>query len=256
MPEPLGEAIQITAFVDSDHAGNLIMRRSQTGNILFCHQAPITWYSKRQNTVEASTFGAEFIAARMCLEAVEALRFKLRMFRVPVAGPTDVICDNNSVVNNAQRPESVLSKKHLSICFHRVHEAVARCVIRVGKIESAWNLPDLFTKCLPTATRAYLLGGMVVMTHEGFCNVEANGSHFNRGVERGKVSSYDIMTMVPPASCPIQDKSRCGPGVAVFIFIFFSLHMLPLPRGDCSNPIIGVLLVARYSSAIDYAQKI
>ena len=102
MPEPLREAIQMTAFVDLDHAGNLITHQSQTGYILFCNQAPIIWYSKRQNTVEASTFVVEFIAARTCLEAVEALRFKLRMFEVPVAGPTDVMCDNNSVVNNAQ----------------------------------------------------------------------------------------------------------------------------------------------------------
>ena len=107
------------------------------------------------------------------------------MFVVPVAGPTDVMCDNNSVVNNVQRAESVLSKKDLSICFHQVRVAVARYVIRVGKIESAWNLSDLSTKCLPTATRAYLLGGMVAMTHEGFRNVEANDSHLNRGVERG-----------------------------------------------------------------------
>ena len=185
MPEPLGEAIQMTAFVDLDHAGNLITGRSQTGYILFCNQAPIIWYSKRQNTVEASTFGAEFIAARTCLEVVEALRFKLCTFGVPVAGPTAVMCDNNSVVNNAQRPESVLSKKHLSICFHRVREAVARCVIRVGKIESTRNLADLFTKCLLTATRAYLLGGMVAMTHEGFRNVKANDSRLNRGFERG-----------------------------------------------------------------------
>ena len=234
MPEPLGEAIEMTAFVDSDHAGNLITRRSQTGYILFCNQAPIIWYSKRQNTVEASTLGAEFIAARTCLEAVEALRFKLRMFGVPVAGPTDVMCDNNSVVINAQQPESVLSKKHLSICFHRVREAVVRCVIRVGKIESTWNLADLFTKSLPTATRAYLLGGMVAMTHEGFRDVEANDSHLNLGFERGYVSSYDIMTMGSATSCPIQ-KSRCGPGVAGFIFcfilFFFSSHASPGPQG-------------------------
>ena len=60
--------------------------------------------------------GAEFIAACTCLEAVEGLQFKLRMFGIPVEGPTDVMCDNNSVVNNLQHPESVLSKKHLSCC--------------------------------------------------------------------------------------------------------------------------------------------
>ena len=185
MLEPLGEAIKVTAFVDSDHAGNLVTRRSQTRYILFCNQALITWYGKKQNTVEALTFGAEFIAARTCLEVVESLRFKLRMFGIPVDGPTNVLCDDNSIVNNSQRPESVLSKKHLSICFHRVREAVARQVIRVGKIESQRNLPDLFTKCLPTLTRAYLLGGIVANSHDGLHPVDPDDSRLNRAFVRG-----------------------------------------------------------------------
>ena len=79
--------------------------------------------------VEASTFWGEFIATCTCLEAVEGLRFKLHMFSIPVEGPTDMMCDNNSVLNNSQHPDSILSKKHLSICYHRVREAVARGVI-------------------------------------------------------------------------------------------------------------------------------
>ena len=177
MPEPLGEAIKVTALVDSDHAGNLVTRRSQTGNILFCNQAPITWYSKKQNTVEASTFGAEFIAARICLEAVESLRLKLQMFGIPVDGPTNVLCDNNSIVNSSQRPESVLSKKHLSICFHWVREGVAHRVIRVGKIESQHNLADLSTKCLRTPMCAYLLDGLRL--------VDPDDSRLTHAFERG-----------------------------------------------------------------------
>ena len=62
--------------------------------------------------VEASIFGAEFIAACTCLEAVEGLQFKLRMFGIPVEGPTNVMCDNNSVVNKfTKHPDSISSKK-------------------------------------------------------------------------------------------------------------------------------------------------
>ena len=100
MPKPLGESIKITAFVDSDHASNLLMWRSQTGYIIFCNQSPILWYSKRHNTVETSTFGAKFVGASTCLKAIEALCFKLHMFGIPVEGPANVLCDNNGVVNN------------------------------------------------------------------------------------------------------------------------------------------------------------
>ena len=63
--------------------------------------APIVWFSKRQNTVEAATFGSDFVALRICKELVVALRYKLRMFGFPFDGPLDVFCDNRGVVMNA-----------------------------------------------------------------------------------------------------------------------------------------------------------
>jgi hypothetical protein len=70
----------MTAFVDASHAANKKTRRSHTGYVIFLNRAPIVWYSKRQQTVETSTFSSEFIALKACLEAVEHLRFKLRCF--------------------------------------------------------------------------------------------------------------------------------------------------------------------------------
>jgi hypothetical protein len=42
------------------------------------NKAPISWYSKRQNTVESSTFGSEFVAMKTAVEQIQALRLKLR----------------------------------------------------------------------------------------------------------------------------------------------------------------------------------
>ena len=44
---------------------------------------------------------------------IEGLRYKLHMFRVPINGPTDVFCDNQSVVTNVSIPSYVLSKKKI-----------------------------------------------------------------------------------------------------------------------------------------------
>ena len=44
---------------------------------------------------------------------------------VPVASPSTMVVDNESVVNSVSVPESRLKKKHLSICCHSVREAVA-----------------------------------------------------------------------------------------------------------------------------------
>jgi len=140
MPEPLGNP------VDANHAGNMKTRRSHSGILIYVNQAPLIWYSKRQNTVEASSFGSEYIALRICTEIVEALRYKLRCFGVPIEGACDVLCDNKSVVTNSSLPTSVLNKRHNAICYHRVREAQAAGVIRVGWIEGKENVADLFTK--------------------------------------------------------------------------------------------------------------
>ena len=114
-PEPLGQAPSMSAFIDSDHAGNQVTRRSQTGIIIFLCMAPIIWFSKRQNTVETSSFGSEFIALRTGVEMIESLRYKLRMFGVSLYkhnGETHIYCDNAATVKNSTHVESTLNKKH------------------------------------------------------------------------------------------------------------------------------------------------
>ena len=123
-------------------------RRSQTGILLFCNILPIIWHSKRQNTVETSIFGSEITAMKNALELIEALPYKLRMFVVPIEGPTNIYCDNEAVCRNCSTPESTLKKKHHSIAYHRNHEAVAAGTCRITKEATKTNLSDLFTKIL------------------------------------------------------------------------------------------------------------
>ena len=116
MPAPYGQPVQINVFVDLDHAGNTVTRRSHAGIIIYLNLAPIIWFSKKQNNVESSTFGAEFIAAKTALEIVEGLIYKLRMLGVPLEGPATFFCDNEAVVKSGSYPEIMLRKK----CIHSV----------------------------------------------------------------------------------------------------------------------------------------
>jgi hypothetical protein len=157
MPEARGLHISLAVFVDANHAGDKVDRRSQTGVLIFINKAPIHWYSKKQNTVEASTFGAEFYAMRTALEMIEALRYKLRMFGIPIDGPANVYCDNQAVHMNITIPESTLKKKHHSICYHRCRESIASNTMRVAKQGTEKNLADLFTKILSNIRHHFLL---------------------------------------------------------------------------------------------------
>jgi hypothetical protein len=148
-PTPLGHSVSTTCYVDADHAGCQATRRSHTGILIYVNCAPIQWYSKRQNTVEASTFSSEYIALKTAVELIEGLRYKLRMFGVPIEKSTIVFCDNQAVVTNSTHPESTLKRKHVSIAYNRCREAQAAGYIKIGFIQSNENLADLLTKILP-----------------------------------------------------------------------------------------------------------
>jgi hypothetical protein len=148
MPEPRSKEVQLNAFVDADHAGDQVTRRLRTGVLIFVNKAPVIWFSKRQNTVETSTFGSEFVAMKIATELLIGLRYKLRMMGLPLDGPANVFGDNQSVVTNASRSESVMKKKHVSICYHRVREACAADIIRIAHESTKTNLADLLTKNL------------------------------------------------------------------------------------------------------------
>ena len=148
IPEPRGQSVTTSCFCDADHAGCRATRRSHTGIIIIVNRAPILWYSKRQNTVESSTFGSEFLAMKQAVDMVEGLRYKLRMMGVAVDGATSMFCDNEAVVNSAINPESTLKKRHNAISYHRVREAIAGGWARVTKEPGETNLADILTKLL------------------------------------------------------------------------------------------------------------
>jgi hypothetical protein len=78
MPEPLGYLVNLYTFVDANHAGNLVTQQSHTGILLFVQNSPILWLSRRQNIVETSTFGSEFVALRTARDLIITLRYKLQ----------------------------------------------------------------------------------------------------------------------------------------------------------------------------------
>ena len=158
MPKPLGRSVTITAYVDASHASNKVTRRSQTGFVIFVNRAPISWYSKRQSTVETSTFSSEFIAMKTCIESIESLRFKLRMFGVPIDGPAKVLCDNEGVVRNSSEFASKLNKKHSSLAYHKTRWCVAAGIVLIGWVDTNDNLADAFTKRLSADKRDFLFG--------------------------------------------------------------------------------------------------
>ena len=147
-PEALGKSIQMNVYCDADHAGNIVTQRSQSGILIYANKAPILWFTKKQNTIELSTFGSKFIALRISIEKVKSLRYKLRMMGLKLDGPANIFVGNESVVNSSMRPESVLEKKHVLIAYHLARESFAASIVNIFGVKSKENLSDAFTKVM------------------------------------------------------------------------------------------------------------
>ena len=126
MPEPRGLGFAMRAKVDADHASDTVTWLLRTGFIVWLNCAPVYWMSKKQASVESSSFGSEFVAMKQCCEYLRGLRYKLRMMGIPVDGPAYIYGDNQSVLANTTIPDSTLKKKSQSIAYHFVREGSAR----------------------------------------------------------------------------------------------------------------------------------
>ena len=85
------------------------------------------------------------------------------MMGVPVISPSVLIVDNESVVKSVSVPESRLKKKHLSICYHAVREAVAAGIITVMWVKSEDNLlADICTKIMSGMTLKRILSYLLI----------------------------------------------------------------------------------------------
>ena len=64
MPESRRLGFIMRAKVDADHASDTVSRQQRTGFLLYFHCALVYWWSKKQTSVELSSFGSDFVAMK------------------------------------------------------------------------------------------------------------------------------------------------------------------------------------------------
>ena len=158
IPIPLIDELEITTFVDSDHAHDKVTRRSITGIIIIIGRTPVFFSSKRQGAIETSTYGAEFCAMRTAVEEVQSVRYMLRCLGVKVRHSSLVCGDNLGVIQNSTISDSLLKKKHVAIAYHKTREAAAAGIIHPIKVSSKNNFADILTKAVTGKTFWALYG--------------------------------------------------------------------------------------------------
>jgi hypothetical protein len=154
MPQPRGLGFTIRAKVNADHAADTVTRRSRsTGYLVYLNSSLVCWNSRKQASVESSSFGSEFVAMKQCCEYLRGLRYKLRMMVIPCENSAYILGDNQSVLANTTIPNSTLKKKNQSICYHFVREGAARDEWHTSHVSTYDNEANLLTKLLPAGAK-------------------------------------------------------------------------------------------------------
>ena len=139
----------LLGFCDADYAGDLDTRRSTTGYVFLYNGGAITWQSKRQPTVAASTTEAEYMAAAAAVKEglwLRKLAAELELLDGGLA--VDIMADNQSAIKLLRNPISSLRSKHIDVVHHFARERVLRKEVTFTYTATNTMVADILTKAL------------------------------------------------------------------------------------------------------------
>ena len=160
-----GNGSKLSAFCDSDYAGDLKTGRSTSGIIVQHGTNLISWKSSLQSRVALSSFEAEYYALAEVTKEIIYFTQLLKELKITNQQPTLISIDNQSAIVVANSPLAKFNpkSKHINTKFHFIKTEINDGKVKLIHVPSNENLADILTKVLPlpafTRLSSYLKGG-------------------------------------------------------------------------------------------------
>ncbi|KAI0494658.1 hypothetical protein KFK09_024800 [Dendrobium nobile] len=142
--------LTLSAYFDSDWAGDHLDRKSTTGYCLLLGAALLAWSIKKQTTVARSSTEAEYRSMATAATDIIWTRRLCEDFLLPQQ-PTVLFCNNVSAMSIACNPIFHAQTKHIEIDHHFICDCIQANHIAVHHVSTVDQLADIFTKLLSSA---------------------------------------------------------------------------------------------------------
>jgi ribonuclease HI len=136
---------KIIGYCDADFAGDIDTRRSTTGYVFTIGGGAVSWSSRRQATVAASTTEAEYMAAAAAVKEALWLRHLAADLKIN-AGTITIYGDNQGAIKLLKNPIASQRSKHIDVVYHFARERVARKEVEFIYIGTEEMIADMLTK--------------------------------------------------------------------------------------------------------------
>nr|GFB75621.1 retrovirus-related Pol polyprotein from transposon TNT 1-94 [Tanacetum cinerariifolium] len=137
---------ELTAFLDSDHAGCLDSCNSTSGGIQFlCGDKLVSWWLKKQDCTLMSSAEAEYVSRSACCTQVLWMRTQLTDYgfhfdKIPM------YCDSKAAIAISCNPVQHSCTKHIDVRYHFIKEKVEKGIVKLFFVGTEYQLADLFIK--------------------------------------------------------------------------------------------------------------
>ena len=161
---PIDE-FNLHVYSDADWGGDIVDRVSTSGYFLFLGHNPISWSSKKQNTVSRSSTESEYRAVANALSETLWVTNILNELRFPVHQLPTIYCDNLGATFLSKNPVLHSRVKHVVVDIHFVRHYVDIKRVCVVHVHGADQIADTLTKALSKSAFEYNLFKLGLVTY-------------------------------------------------------------------------------------------